>query len=304
LWSINRDFAHAAMALWFSIATLTTAPGISAQPADSHAPRVGQPGKDVIWVPTSEKAVTRMLTMAQVGPSDFLIDLGSGDGRIVIMAAKHFGARGIGVDLNPDLVRLSEYRARRAGVADRAKFYVRDIFKTELQQATVVTMYLLTELNLRLRPILLRLAPGTRIVTNAFDMGEWVADEIDTTSGSSLRMWIVPAPVAGVWAWSLVANGESQQLKLELNQQFQRLSGVVKMGQQRLRLRDVILRGAQLTFALLDESRAERVVRFDYAGRVKGDSIEGEVVVSGDKRRLRWAATRQQGPRTPASPGD
>jgi len=293
LWPTNRDFAHAAMALWFAIATLTTAPGILAQPVDSHAPRVGQPGKDVIWVPTPEKAVTRMLTMARVGPGDFLIDLGSGDGRIVIMAAKHFGARGIGVDLNPDLVRLSEYRAHRAGVADRAKFYVRDIFKTELKQATVVTMYLLTELNLRLRPSLLRLAPGTRIVANAFDMGEWGADEFDTTSGSSLRLWIVPAPVAGVWAWSLLANGESQQLELEMNQQFQRLSGVVKMGQQRLRLREATLRGSQLSFVLLDQSRADRGVRYDYAGRVKGDSIEGEVVVSDDKRRLRWVAARQ-----------
>jgi hypothetical protein len=124
-------------------------------------------------------------------------------------------------------------------------------------------------------------------------MGEWGADEFDTTSGSSLRLWIVPAPVAGVWAWSLLANGESQQLELEMNQQFQRLSGVVKMGQQRLRLREATLRGSQLSFVLLDQSRADRGVRYDYAGRVKGDSIEGEVVVSDDKRRLRWVAARQ-----------
>jgi len=293
LWPTDREIAHAATALLFALATLTTAPGILAQAVDPDAPRVGQPGKNVIWVPTSEQAVTRMLTMARVGPSDFLIDLGSGDGRIVIMAAQRFGARGIGVDLNPDLVRLSEHRAHRAGVADRAKFYVRDIFKTELKQATVVTMYLLTELNLRLRPSLLKLAPGTRIVTNAFDMGEWVADEFDTTSGSSLRLWIVPAPVSGFWTWSLVANRVSQQFELEMNQQFQRLSGVVKMGQQRLRLRDTKLRGPQLSFVLLDQSRADRSVRYAYAGRVKDDRIEGEVVVSDDQRRLRWVATRQ-----------
>lgn len=293
MWQTNRDIVHAATALFFALATLTAAFGVVAQPAEPYTPEIGQPGKDVIWVPTSEQAVERMLAMARIGPSDFVIDLGSGDGRIVIMAAQRFGARGIGVDLNPDMVKLSEHRAKQVGVSDRARFYVRDIFKTDLKQASVVTMYLLTELNLRLRPSLLKLAPGTRIVANAFDMGEWEADEFDTSTASSLRLWIVPASVAGTWTWSLTANGGSQRVELDMNQQFQRLSGVVKMGQQRLRLRDAKLRGSELSFVVLDQQSAANGVRYAYSGRVQGESIEGEVIINAGKQRLRWMATRR-----------
>ncbi len=293
MWQTNRDIVHAATALFFALATLTAAFGVVAQPAEPYTPEIGQPGKDVIWVPTSEQAVERMLAMARIGPSDFVIDLGSGDGRIVIMAAQRFGARGIGVDLNPDMVKLSEHRAKQVGVSDRARFYVRDIFKTDLKQASVVTMYLLTELNLRLRPSLLKLAPGTRVVANAFDMGEWEADEFDTSTASSLRLWIVPASVAGTWTWSLTANGGSQRVELDMNQQFQRLSGVVKMGQQRLRLRDAKLRGSELSFVVLDQQSAANGVRYAYSGRVQGESIEGEVIINAGKQRLRWMATRR-----------
>ncbi|MGH8664878.1 MAG: class I SAM-dependent methyltransferase, partial [Burkholderiales bacterium] len=230
---------------------------------------------------------------ADVGPDDFLIDLGSGDGRIVIAAAKRYGARGFGVDLNPDMVKLSQHRARQAGVAERAKFYVRDIFQTDLTPATVVTLYLLPELNVRLRPKLLELAPGTRIVANAFDMGEWEADEFDAQTASALRLWIVPARVAGQWAWAEKRNGRTQRVELELNQQFQRVSGWASIDKQRFRIRNARLQGARLRFTLLEEQRAGYGVRYDYTGRVQGDTIEGEVSSSEAAKPLRWLATRR-----------
>jgi hypothetical protein len=293
LWSCTRDSVHAAAAVLIALALLGPQAGAHAQSTEPYKPEIGQAGKDVIWVPTSEKAVQRMLEMAKVGPGDFLIDLGSGDGRIVIAAAQHHGARGFGVDLNPEMVKLSEFRAQQARVSDRAKFYVRDIFQTDLKQATVVTLYLLTELNLRLRPSLLKLTPGTRIVANTFDMGEWEADEFDTSMASSLRLWIVPAQVSGAWTWSVTVNGKPRQFELDMNQQFQRISGVVKLGQQRLRLRDAKLRGDQVSFVLLEEQHTDHGVRYDFSGRAKGSTIEGEVSVSDGNVRARWVATRR-----------
>jgi SAM-dependent methyltransferase len=290
--------ALAARALITAALLLQPAAARALDAAEPFKPEIGQAGKDVIWVPTPQRAVERMLMLAKVGPDDFLIDLGSGDGRIVITAAKRYGAKGFGVDLNPDMVRLSKHRARQAGVADRARFHVRDIFQTDLTQATVVTLYLLPELNLRLRPKLLALAPGTRIVANAFDMGEWEADEFDSETASALRLWIVPARVAGQWRWAQKRNGRTQPVELELNQQFQRISGLASIDKQRLRIRDARLQGARLRFTLLEEQRAGYGVRFDYAGRVVGDTIEGEIRTSENEKPLRWLATRRVRPAT------
>jgi len=263
---------------------------------EDYRPEVGQPGKDVIWVPTPERAVDRMIALARIGADDFVIDLGSGDGRIVIAAAR-LGARGFGVDLNADMVRLAERRAQQAGVAERAKFFVRDIFRTDLRQASVVTLYLLPELNVKLRPALLKLAPGTRIVANAFDMGEWEADEVDTSTASLLRLWVVPASVSGTWQWSLRHEGKDREAVLDLNQQYQRVSGVVTLGQQRLRLRNARLEGDRLSFVLLEHQRRDYGIRMDYTGRVKGDRIEGEMTGTEFTRPVKWAAVRR-----PASP--
>jgi SAM-dependent methyltransferase len=262
-----------------------------ARAAESYKPEVGQPGKDVIWVPTPERAVDRMMMLARVSTEDFVIDLGSGDGRIVIAAAR-LGARGFGVDLNPDMVRLAEQRAREAGVEERAKFFVRDIFKTDLRQASVVTLYLLPELNVKLRPALLKLAPGTRIVANAFDMGEWEADDVDTSTASILRMWVVPAPVAGTWHWSLSHGGRTQEVSVDMNQQYQRVSGVATIRQLRLRLRNARLDGDRLSFVLLEQQRSDHGVRMDFSGRVKGDRIEGEMTSSETGKPMRWVAVR------------
>ena len=265
---------------------------VSAQSSGHRAPRVGQPGKDVVWVPTPERAVERMLAMAQVGPGDFVIDLGSGDGRIVIMAAQRFGARALGVELDAELVRLSGERAKQAGVSDRVTFVQRDLFETDLRPGTVITLYLLNELNLRLRPRLLTLAPGTRIVANSFDMGEWEADQLDDGTASLLRLWIVPARIEGTWRWLLDVGGRSRQLEMELNQQFQRVSGVISVEQQRLRLRNARLRSDELRFTIVESQRADQSVRYDYAGRVLDDRIEGEVVINESNNRLRWVAAR------------
>jgi hypothetical protein len=267
----------------------------TADAIDRYQPHVGQPGKDVIWVPTPQRAVERMMVFARVGPDDFLIDLGSGDGRIVIAAAR-LGAKGFGVDMNADMVHLAERRARQAGVAERAKFYVRDIFKTDLRQASVVTLYLLPELNVKLRPALLKLAAGTRIVANAFDMGEWEADEVDTSTANILRLWVVPAAAAGTWQWSMRHDGRTQKVVLDLNQQFQRISGVVSFGRKdkQLRLRNARLEGDRLSFVLLDRQRDDYGIRMDYTGRIRGGQIEGEMTRSDsdDRKPVRWVAVR------------
>jgi len=221
-------FAHAAAAQAPASATTpapATAPASApAAPADGYVPEVGQPGKDVVWVPTPQALVDRMLDMAALGPDDRLIDLGSGDGRTVVTAARR-GARALGLDLNPDLVRLARQRAEREGVADRARFEVRDLFEQDLSDATVITLFLLTEINLKLRPTLLALRPGTRIVSNTFGMGDWDPDRRETVSRDqgcddpwcTALLWIVPARVAGTH--------RTDEGVLVLEQVFQRLTG-------------------------------------------------------------------------------
>jgi SAM-dependent methyltransferase len=183
-----------------------------------------QAGKDVVWVPTPQVVVDKMLDLAKVTPADFVIDLGSGDGRTVITAARR-GARALGVEYNPDMVELSKRNAVKNGVADKVRFIKADLFETDFSQATVVTMFLLPEINLKLRPKILALAPGTRIVSNSFNMGDWEADDsVDlgsradcTVSWCTALFWIVPAQVAGIY--------DLPQGRLVLQQQYQRLSG-------------------------------------------------------------------------------
>ncbi|HEY6363456.1 MAG TPA: class I SAM-dependent methyltransferase, partial [Candidatus Binatia bacterium] len=175
-----------------------------AQPAkDDYKPRVGQEGKDVIWVPTPQELVDKMLDMAKVTPKDYVIDLGSGDGRTVITAAKR-GARALGIEYNPDMVELSKHNAAKEGVSDRANFVKADLFESDFSEATVITMFLLPGINIRLRPKILDLKPGTRIVSNSFTMGEWAADEEGTVKNGcasycTALLWIVPAKVEGTW---------------------------------------------------------------------------------------------------------
>src|SRR5688572_24197964 len=177
---------------------------VQAQPAATeYKPSVGQEGKDVVWVPTPDTLVEKMLEIARVTPKDYLIDLGSGDGRTVIAAAKR-GTRALGIEYNPDMVELSKRAAAKEGVTDKATFIKADLFETDFSKATVITMFLLPDINIKLRPKILGLKPGTRIVSNSFTMGDWKADRTETvkdncTSYCTALLWIVPAKVDGSW---------------------------------------------------------------------------------------------------------
>jgi hypothetical protein len=239
--------------------------------AAQFTPQVGQSGKDVIWVPTPDDVVERMLVMAQVTPNDFVWDLGAGDGKIAIMAAKKFGARAVGIEYNPEMVKHANENAQKAGVAGtgQGKATIRhgDIFATDFTQATVITLYLLPALNMKLRPQILSMRPGTRVVSHSFSMEDWEADEISTLDGRRAYFWIVPANVMG--NWNLDAGGQSHDLTLE--QTFQKVSGTLAFGPIHAGLRDVKLRGTAISFAYVDQNR----VRRDFTGRVSGGKMEG-----------------------------
>jgi len=238
-------------------------------------PVSGQAGKDVVWVPTPQALVDRMLDMAKVTPKDILFDLGSGDGRTVITAAKR-GVTATGIEFNPDMVALSRRNAATAGVTGKATFVQGDIFKSDFSKATVITLFLLTDLNLRLRPTLLDMKPGTRVVSNSFDMGDWEADDrieaqTDCTSFCRAMLWIVPAKVGGAWQ---MGKGE-----LTLTQNFQMLTGTLKSTGAATPITNAKMNGEYISFATADKV---------YTGRVTGNRIDG-TVSDGTK----WQATRR-----------
>jgi len=255
-------------------------------------------GEEVPYIRTPQAVVDAMLDLAEVGVDDFLIDLGSGDGRIVIAAAKERGARGFGVELNPRLVEASNEAARKAGVGDRAQFFARDLFDTDIREATVLTMYLLPEVNLQLRPRLLaQLRPGTRVVSHDWDMGEWqpdakavldgLAKPVMPTKASTAYLWIVPARVAGSWRLQLEGAGAEEALELEFTQRFQEISGVARRARGRTLLQSAHLRGPEIRFAVIDETRRPSAP-LHFFGRVFGDTMEG---TSGSGRP--WRAERR-----------
>lgn len=224
---------------------------------------------DVPFVPTPQPLVDRMLEMAEVGPNDYLIDLGSGDGRIPITAAREHGTRGLGVDLDPKRVEEAEAAARDAGVEDVVEFRVEDLFDTDISTATVLTMYLLPRVNLQLRPrILDDLAPGTRVVSHAFDMDDWEPDARDRVNGQQAYLWIVPARVAGQWQMNGGPNGP---VTLALAQNYQHIEGEAMTDDgTTLPLRSATLRGTEIRFTLPSPDGTPQ----EYAGRVEGDIIE------------------------------
>ena len=216
-----------------------------AQPAHKFEPEVGQPGKDVVWVPTPQVVVDNMLDTAKLTPADFLMDLGSGDGRTVITAAKR-GARALGIEYNPDMVALSRENARAAGVTSRAEFRQADLFKTDLSKATVITMFLLPEINRKLRPTILKLKPGTRVVSNTFTMGEWQPDDTHTVPGCdsswcTVLFWVVPAQVAGSY--------KTRAGDLTLKQEFQMLHGTLTANGRTVPVQRGRVRGDEVTFS-------------------------------------------------------
>jgi len=245
--------------------------------SSEYTPEVGQDGKDVAWVPTCQELVDKMLHVAKVTPQDFVVDLGSGDGCLVITAAKR-GARSMGIEYNPDMVALSMRNAAREGVAGKAQFIQGDIFETDFSQATVITMFLLESLNLQLRPQILNLKPGTRVVSNTFTMGEWTADQVatvedsDCSSYSKAYLWIVPAKVEGTWKFP--------QGELTLEQHFQTFSGALKSGSKSVSVTDGKLNGDLATFT---------IGNVKYTGRVSGNTMKGTYESGGST--LQWSAT-------------
>jgi SAM-dependent methyltransferase len=265
---------------------------IAAAPAsaqrDTFEPHVGQPGKDVIWVPTPDDLVERMLRMAQVTAKDYVVDLGAGDGRIAIAAAKKFGARALGIEYNPDMVKLSQRNAQAAGVAGKATFRQADIFVTDFSQADVVTMYLLPDLNLKLRPKILAMRPGTRVVSHAFNMDDWEPDEVTNYDGKTAYFWLVPASVMGTWMLETSSSTASERVELGIEQRYQRVSGKVALENISVGLRDVRLRGSQIEFSFVDARGARR----DYAGQVSGGRMEGSYR-SDNGVQGRWSAAKK-----------
>jgi methyltransferase family protein len=269
-----------------ALAMLAAAPAAYAQKPD-FKPHVGQQGKDVVWVPTPDEVVERMLTMAQTKPEDFVIDLGAGDGKIAIAAAKKFGARSMGVEYNPDMVAFAQKNAQAAGVAGKAQIVHGDIFVTDFTQATVLTMYLLPSLNIKLRPQILALRPGTRVVTHAFNMEDWEPDEATDVDGRRVYFWVVPANVAGRWAVEL-SGGASEKLSINFDQKFQKIEGIVYLGSVLAGLREPKLSGFRISFAYVDG----RGVRRDFTGRVTGATMEGSFRTDGGQEG-RWSAAKK-----------
>ena len=270
--AFRRRFGPLLLCVLFAV---LAAPALAQAPAQNDTvpkepasapfePSSGQPGKDVVWVPTPQALVDRMLSMAKVGRRDYVMDLGSGDGRTVITAAKR-GARALGVEYNPDMVELSKRNAEKEGVEKKATFVKADLFETDFSRATVITMFLLPDINIRLRPKILGLKPGTRVVSNSFTMGDWESDETQTvkpeegcdTSWCTAYLWIVPAQVAGTYS---LPQGE-----LVLKQKFQTLSGTLETGGK--------------TYALEGKVRGRFVV-FDAGGKTyRGHMKNGKLVL-------------------------
>lgn len=240
----------------------------------SFEPASGQAGKDVVWVPTNQALVDKMLDMAQVKPGDYVMDLGSGDGRLVITAAKR-GATATGIEYNPEMVKYSKEKAAEAGVSSKAKFVEADLFKTDLSKADVITLFLLTNLNVQLRPTLLKLKPGTRIVSNTFGMGDWDPDKQESVSKGceggfcNALLWIVPADVEGTW--------KINDDKLVLDQKYQKISGRLNSGN----ITDGRINGTEISFKVKDDT---------YKGTIAGDKMQGTVVTSKGTRE--WSAVK------------
>ncbi|MEF7616717.1 class I SAM-dependent methyltransferase [Aquincola sp. MAHUQ-54] len=244
----------------------------ASSPDNDYTPMSGQAGKDVVWVPTPDVVVERMLQMAEVKAGDRVVDLGSGDGKIAIAAARIHGARAWGLEYNPKMVALSNRLAREAGVADKVSFQEADIFKTDFSSATVVTMYLLPQLNLRLRPLLFAMAPGTRVVSHSFDMGDWLPDEFARAGTGQVYRWTIPANASGHWRLTAPRLARAPST-LEFTQKYQMLEGDARFEGLTARIVRPELSGDALSFGVRDTAGA--MLRF--TGKVSGNRIVGTV---------------------------
>ncbi len=258
---------------------------------ETYVPKRGQMGKDVMWLPTSDDLVFKMLDAAQVGPQDELVDLGAGDGKIPIAAATQFGARAWGIEYNKDLAALAQRNAQRAGVAERVRIVHGDIFKEDFSKATVVTMYLLEELNAQLRPTILAMKPGTRVLSNTFSMGDWEPDQVIRVSNGTGYFWTVPANVAGLWTLSGLDENGNATLKLE--QSFQRLGGSLTLQGKTQNLLGARIEGSVLHFSFINADGLLKAVKVF----VNGQLLSGELTGPYGMVELQPATVRVEGRR-------
>ena len=238
-----------------------------------YKPQVGQSGKDVVWVPTPDELVQRMLGMAKVTPQDIVYDLGAGDGKIAIAAGK-LGANAVGIEYNPDMAKLANCLVTADGVASKTKIIQGDIFKEDFSKATVITMYLLPELNLCVRHRILAMKPGTRVTSHQFTMGDWEADETAEVEYRTAYLWIVPAKVDGNWT---LRDQAGAQFSVNLKQVFQKISGEVVGGGPRQPIVGAALRGDEIKFAFNDDKGVTRTL----SGTVKGNELTGVLKAAG-----------------------
>ena len=282
--------SYRAAAAGFALASIALAPAHAASPS-------------VPYVPTPQAVVDRMLEIGKVTAQDYLIDLGSGDGRIVVTAAKKYGTRGFGVDLNPVRIAEANENAQKAGVADKVTFQRRDLFETDLNPASVITMYLLPRVNLDLRPKLLDLKPGTRIVSHDFSMGDWQPEQHEQVEArdkyagaggvSDIFLWIVPAKVAGTWKSEVQVRGKPVPYEFTLAQEFQKVSGTAQVAGRQVKLENVRLVGDALSFDFAADVQGIPV-RHQFAGNVFGSTIAGTADLSAPRlsARTEWSAIR------------
>jgi len=268
-----------------ALSALPALPYLASAYAQVPEPVLGTPGKDSGWIPTPAGMVEAMLEMAGVGPSDVVCDLGSGDGRIPILAAKRYGARGLGIEYNGDLVKYSVSVAQKEGLANRVQFIQGDIFATDFSHATVVTLFMPPEFNRRVRPTLLAMKPGTRVVAFNFDMADWPPDQSVYVDAQRGMLWRVPANIAGEWRLAF-QSPQSESHVLRLTQRFQQVSGTFQIGSQPLTLWDLRFEVDRLRFAVLHQGR-----RVDFDGKVSGNSLTGKLEAGGSPDR-RFSATR------------
>ena len=295
----NRMFIH----FYVILTCLFLALGFVSLPSQRAVSQVISNGQekiklDVPYEPSSEEVVRTMLEIAQVGKDDLVYDLGCGDGRIVIAAAQKAGARGVGVDLDPERIKESLENARKANVTSRVQFVQQDLFQTDIGKATVVMLYLWPEVNLKLRPKLLReLKPGTRVVSHSHNMGSWEPDQtIRTPDGHTVYFWVIPANVTGIWEWDMP--GEKERYVMKLSQQFQKVSGMLQLGPDEIPVKNLELKGDRLQF-IVERFFKGQMQTLRFTGGVQGHLIEGtaEEMTAGSQGKRAWKAKRD-----PSSP--
>ena len=263
---LSRFLLYVLLTSWLNLALASTT-----TPSAEYKPQVGQEGKDVIWVPTPEGLIDKMLEAAKVSDKDTLFDLGAGDGIIAITAARKYGAKSVGIEYNPEMAQFARRKVAEAGMTDKVKIITGDIFQEDFSAATVVTLYLMPHLNIKLRPILLKMKPGTRVVSNTFSMGDWEPDETILDQHWRAHFWVVPAQIDGAWVMNGVDGGP---LRLNISQSYQNIGGTLTRGGQTFNLLGAKLRGDEVKFQFTTPDRKVHA----FSGRLEGGRLTGTVV--------------------------